>query len=126
MPTHTHPHHHPPHPTPSAAPQVLISTGRDRGGALPPLPRYEARRTLVLLMAVGRLPQLHADLASQGYPDDAPVAVIERSTHPDERVTRGPLSGIAALAAAVGVAAPAIIVVGCCLEVLQADAPVGT
>ena len=98
---------------------MLITTGRDRGGALPPLPAFEARRSLVLLMAVGRLPRLHADLAALGYPDEAPVAVIERSTHPDERVTRAPLHRIAVEAARVGVTSPAVIVVGHCLDVLS-------
>lgn len=100
---------------------MLITTGRDRGGALPPLPPYEPRRSLVLLMAVSRLPRLHADLGELGYPDDAPVAVIERSTHPDERVTRAPLAAVAAEAARLGVASPAIIVVGTCVDVLLGE-----
>ena len=102
--------------------QLLISTGRDRGGAFPPLPSFEARRSLVLLMAVGRLPLLHADLSILGYPDDLPVAIIERSTHPDERITRAPLSAIAEVAARLEVSSPAIIVVGLCVDVLAEPA----
>lgn len=98
--------------------QVLITTGRDKGGALPALPRYDAKRTLVLLMAVGRLPTLAADLGALGFPADTPTAVIERSTHPDERVTRAPLARIADVAESVGVRSPAVIVVGHCLDVL--------
>ena len=100
--------------------QVLISTGRDRGGALPPLPAFEEKRSLILLMAVGRLPLLLADLTALGYPEDVPVVIIERSTHPDERVTRAPLSRIAVEAARVGVASPAVIIVGRCNNVLEA------
>jgi uroporphyrin-III C-methyltransferase len=100
--------------------QVLIATGRDKGGALPSLPPFDPKRTLVLLMAVGRLPTLATDLGALGFPADTPVAVIERSTHPDERVTRATLGGIAEAALRVGVRSPAVLVIGQCLDVLTA------
>jgi uroporphyrin-III C-methyltransferase len=96
-----------------AANQLLISTGQGRGGAFPDLPRWEPSRTLVLLMAVGRAGKLRADLCDErGYPEDTPVAVIERGTHPDERVTRTTLAGLAAAAEVRRFESPAVMVVG--------------
>jgi uroporphyrin-III C-methyltransferase len=96
-----------------AANQVIFSTGQGRGGEFPDLPPFSPSRTLVLLMAVGRIPLLFEDLCSKrGYPSDTPVAVIERATQPTQRVTRATLAGLAAAAAAAGVESPAAIVVG--------------
>ena len=102
-----------------AASSLLIATGVGRGGALPPLPPYDPTRTLVLLMAVGRLPTLAADLGA-AYPPDTLVAVIERATHADQRVTTGTLADIGARAEAAGVVAPAVIVVGAVVGALEA------
>ena len=103
-----------------AANQVLISTGQGRGGTLPQLSPYVEGRTLVLLMAVGRIPHLAADL--HDYPQDSPVAIIERASHPDERVTRTTLANIAPDAAAAGVESPAVIVIGPVVDVLVREA----
>jgi uroporphyrin-III C-methyltransferase len=46
-----------------SANQVLVSTGQGRGGSLPPLSPFVEGRTLVLLMAVARIPRLAVDLA---------------------------------------------------------------
>ena len=103
-----------------SASSVLITTGMGRGGEFPPLPPYDAERTLVLLMAVKRLPALADDLGRVGYPLDVPVAIVERATQSDERVTCAPLSGIAAAAAAAGVTSPAVVIVGFVVNVRSA------
>jgi uroporphyrin-III C-methyltransferase len=104
-----------------AANQVLFSTGQGRGGGFPDVPRFDAARTLVLLMAVGRIPQLRDDLCAQrGYPEDTPVAVVERATHADQRVTRSTLGALAAAAAAAGIESPAVIIVGAVCTALEA------
>lgn len=68
--------------------------------------------TLVFLMGVGRLPEIAAELRANGRPADEPVAVIEKGTTPDQRMTIATLATIADLAAARGVQSPAVIVVG--------------
>ena len=100
--------------------QLLISTGQGRGGTFPDLPQWEPSRTLVLLMAVGRAGKLRADLCDErGYPVDTPVAVIERGTQPDERITRTTLLELAAVADELKFESPAVIVVGGVVEVGQ-------
>ena len=103
-----------------AANQVIISTGQGRGGAFPDLPPFEPSRTLVLLMGVARAGKLRADLCdARGYPEACPVAVIERGTHPDERITRTTLGELAAVAEAMQppLSSPAVIVVGAVVAV---------
>jgi len=68
--------------------------------------------TLLFLMGVGRLPEIAAELVANGRPADEPVAVIERGTTPEQRVTVGSLNTIADAAAARGVQSPAVVVVG--------------
>jgi uroporphyrin-III C-methyltransferase/precorrin-2 dehydrogenase/sirohydrochlorin ferrochelatase len=68
--------------------------------------------TLVLLMAVALLPDHVTRLLDAGADADTPVAIIENATLPTQRVTRAPLASVADVAAAQGVRAPAVIVVG--------------
>ena len=68
--------------------------------------------TLIFLMGVSRLPEIAHELAAHGRGSDEPVAVIERGTTPDQRVTVATLSTIADRAAERDVRSPAVIVVG--------------
>ncbi|MCZ3386743.1 MAG: uroporphyrinogen-III C-methyltransferase [Actinomycetia bacterium] len=68
--------------------------------------------TLLFLMGVSRLPEIAAELQSHGRPSGEPVAVIEKGTTADQRVTLATLGTIAARAADRGVQSPAVIVVG--------------
>jgi uroporphyrin-III C-methyltransferase/precorrin-2 dehydrogenase/sirohydrochlorin ferrochelatase len=68
--------------------------------------------TVVVLMGVAALPGLVRDALVGGVDPDVPVAVVERATLPDQRVTHAPLHEVAAVAAARGVRAPAVVVVG--------------
>jgi uroporphyrin-III C-methyltransferase/precorrin-2 dehydrogenase/sirohydrochlorin ferrochelatase len=68
--------------------------------------------TLLFLMGVGRLAEIAAELVTHGRPLDQPVAVVERGTLPDQRVTRATLGTIAEVAADQQVANPAVIVIG--------------
>ena len=103
-----------------AANQVLLSTGQGRGGSFPDLPPFDATRTLVLLMAVGRIPLLRADLCEQrAYPEHTPVAIIERATHPTQRITRTTLADLARDAGAADVQSPAVLVIGSVCSALE-------
>jgi uroporphyrin-III C-methyltransferase / precorrin-2 dehydrogenase / sirohydrochlorin ferrochelatase len=68
--------------------------------------------TVVLLMGVGTLRESASALAANGRGPDCPVAIVENGYAPDQRVTIGTLRTIAAQAEAVGVANPAVVVVG--------------
>jgi uroporphyrin-III C-methyltransferase/precorrin-2 dehydrogenase/sirohydrochlorin ferrochelatase len=79
--------------------------------------------TLVILMGVGRLDALTQGLLAQGRPEDTPVAVIERGTLPEQRVTRATLATIAARSREVGVESPAVIVLGDVAGLAESLAP---
>lgn len=101
------------------ADQVLITTGRGRGGAVPDMPPYSPTRTTIFLMAAERLAQLARDLVARGYPATTPVAVVERATCEDQRVLRSTLDRVGREAAAWAVQAPATVVVGAVCDVLH-------
>ncbi|HEX8158238.1 MAG TPA: uroporphyrinogen-III C-methyltransferase [Solirubrobacteraceae bacterium] len=68
--------------------------------------------TLVFYMGVRKLERIASRLVAAGRAPDEPVAVVQRGTFADQRTVAGTLSNIAGLAAAAGVRAPAITVVG--------------
>ncbi|WP_394255214.1 siroheme synthase family protein [Pseudoclavibacter helvolus] len=68
--------------------------------------------TLIVLMGVSALGRICGELVDAGVRDDMPVAIIENGHTPRQRVTRGSLRTIDATARSVGVANPAIIVIG--------------
>ncbi|MBI4568436.1 MAG: uroporphyrinogen-III C-methyltransferase [Planctomycetes bacterium] len=68
--------------------------------------------TLVVFMGARTLAGVSEALVSGGRAASTPAAVIENGTTPRQRVVEGPLAEIASLAAARGVGAPAILVVG--------------
>ena len=68
--------------------------------------------TLVVLMGVATLPALVAGLVAEGKDATTPVAIIERASTAQQRVTVGTLETIAATAARVEVRNPAVIVIG--------------
>jgi uroporphyrin-III C-methyltransferase/precorrin-2 dehydrogenase/sirohydrochlorin ferrochelatase len=68
--------------------------------------------TLILLMAMGRLAEISAELIEHGRPAGTPSAVIQHGTLPGQRVLRAPLAELAERAAAEGFGAPAVVVIG--------------
>jgi uroporphyrinogen III methyltransferase/synthase len=68
--------------------------------------------TLVFYMGVRALERIAERLQAEGRPPQEPVAVIERGTLPGQRTVAGTLADIAARAAAEGIRAPAVTVVG--------------
>jgi uroporphyrin-III C-methyltransferase/precorrin-2 dehydrogenase/sirohydrochlorin ferrochelatase len=75
--------------------------------------------TLVLLMAMDRLDLIAKTLVEHGKDPATPSAVIHRATTPAQRVVRGRLDAIAELARRDGVGAPAVVVIGEVVDVLE-------
>jgi uroporphyrin-III C-methyltransferase/precorrin-2 dehydrogenase/sirohydrochlorin ferrochelatase len=68
--------------------------------------------TVVFYMGVAHLSRIIARLRACGAAADHPAAIIERATLPGERVVRGTLSTLEALAGAASIVAPALLIVG--------------
>ncbi|HVL94670.1 MAG TPA: uroporphyrinogen-III C-methyltransferase [Solirubrobacteraceae bacterium] len=68
--------------------------------------------TLVFYMGVRALPRIASKLREGGRGDNQPVAVIERGTLPGQRTLLATLADVAERAAAEGIRAPAITLVG--------------
>ncbi|AOU97824.1 uroporphyrinogen-III C-methyltransferase [Acidihalobacter yilgarnensis] len=70
------------------------------------------QHTLVFYMPLHELRRICAQLAAHGLPTDWPAALVIDGTQPSQRVLRGTLVSLPQLAEEVGVAAPAILMVG--------------
>lgn len=85
-----------------------VVTGHEE---LPGLPTG-GDHTLVVLMGVAGLRETAARLVAAGRPADCPVGIVENGWTPQQRTTLGTLADIADRAERVGVASPAVVVVG--------------
>jgi len=68
--------------------------------------------TLVFYMGVRALPRIAEQLMAGGRPADEPVAVVERGTLPGQRTLLSTLTDVGERAAAEGIRAPAVALVG--------------
>ncbi|HDX8377438.1 TPA: uroporphyrinogen-III C-methyltransferase [Aeromonas dhakensis] len=94
------------------AQSVRFVTAHGKGGAKDldwPLLAKD-RQTLVFYMGLSSCATIREQLLAHGKGGDTPVALIERGTQPSQRVIRGTLDQLPALA--VGVESPALIMVG--------------
>ncbi|ORX70263.1 uroporphyrin-III C-m [Linderina pennispora] len=101
------------------ADQVLVLSGANRHGDLPSIPEFLATRTLVILMSVKRLKDIVGLLGSAGYPQDLPLAIVERAGCSDQRTVRGTVQTIVGIIERVGHNPPGLIVVGHAVNVLS-------
>jgi uroporphyrin-III C-methyltransferase/precorrin-2 dehydrogenase/sirohydrochlorin ferrochelatase len=90
---------------------VLITSGH-AGPDAAACAAMSAGATVVVLMGVTALAQFITAAVDGGVPADMPVAIIEKGTTPQERITRGTVSTIVRIAKETGVKPPAIIVIG--------------
>jgi uroporphyrin-III C-methyltransferase/precorrin-2 dehydrogenase/sirohydrochlorin ferrochelatase len=70
------------------------------------------RRTLAFYMGVGKLAAIQAQLTTHGRQAATPIAIVERGSHVDQRVTTGTLGELADIAARGEIASPAMLFVG--------------
>jgi uroporphyrin-III C-methyltransferase / precorrin-2 dehydrogenase / sirohydrochlorin ferrochelatase len=105
------------------AQSVTFVTGHVSDGALPDW-RFFANpaHTVVFYMGVAQLSAITARLRAAGAQGEHPVALIEQATLPGQRVLRGTLADIGALASAHKVAPPALLIVGAVAALAGADA----
>ncbi len=73
------------------------------------LSRHNA--TMVIFLSVGMIEKVRDELL-KGYPEDTPVAVIERVSWHDERIIKGALKDLAEMVKNAGIAKTALIYVG--------------
>jgi len=105
------------------ASSFAVATGREAEGKEKRSVSYaalaKAADTLVILMGVGNLENIVRELLDAGVDPDTPVAIVEKATLPDQRVTVAPLSRIVEEARRRGVKPPAVIVVGRVVELRE-------
>ncbi|TYJ51884.1 uroporphyrinogen-III C-methyltransferase [Cryptococcus floricola] len=102
------------------AESLILCTGVGRQGRAVQLPGYVRSRTLVLLMGVARIQQIVDTLLSPdspgrdgpAFPAHLPIAIIERASSPDQRLTLSTLARIAPALAELDERPPGMIVVG--------------
>ncbi len=95
--------------------QTVIIT---RYGKRTPVPEKERLRklakhkaTMLIFLSVDRINELATELLL-GYPEDTPVAVVQRATWHDEKIIRGTLKDIAQKVKDAKITRTAIIVIG--------------
>lgn len=100
-------------------PEVSQSVVVTRRAGRTPVPAAESIRsfaahgaTMVIFLSVGMIRELATDLLAGGYPEDTPVAVVEKASWPGERLVRGTLADIAARVEEAGITRTALVYVG--------------
>lgn len=76
------------------------------------IPPFHPRMTVVLLMGVGTLTEWVEVLRREGYPEDWPLAFIERGAHVDQRVLKTTVGESVEAVAAFQLKSPAVAIVG--------------
>jgi precorrin-4 C11-methyltransferase len=74
------------------------------------------RTTMVIFLSVSMIDRVRDELISGGYPEDTPVAVVEKASWPEERIVRGTLKEIAESVKDAGIVKTALIIVGDALK----------
>lgn len=100
--------------------QTVIITRLEGRTPVPPkeklgtLASHEA--TMCIFLSVHMLDNVVAELIEGGYPDDTPVAIVQKASWPEQKIYQGTLKTIAAIIKEAGVDRTAMIVVGRCLD----------
>lgn len=96
----------------NVADQVLVCTGTGRKGVLPKIPDFVPNRTAVFLMALHRADLLTKELLAHEWDPEVPVAIVERASCPDQRVTRTLLKYLPQVIEEIGSRPPGLLVIG--------------
>ncbi|KAG0234126.1 hypothetical protein BGW42_006866 [Actinomortierella wolfii] len=104
--------------------QVVITTAQAKGGVLPTnFPTYDAKRTVVILMGVGKAREIADRMMADdlGWPKDVPVVIVENAHCPQERVLDATLETLAHVVEQHKAVPPAVFVVGWAGNVLRSS-----
>ncbi|KAF9155370.1 hypothetical protein DFQ26_009754 [Actinomortierella ambigua] len=104
------------------ADQVVITTAQAKGGVLPTnFPTYDAKRSVVILMGVGKAREIADRMMAQdlGWPAEVPVVIVENAHCPQERVMDATLATLAQVVDQHRAVPPAVFVVGWAGNVLR-------
>ncbi|KAF9571124.1 hypothetical protein EC968_000982 [Mortierella alpina] len=103
------------------ASQFLVCTGTGSQDTIPDTPTYVAHRTTVFLMALHRLEGLVKDLKTAGYPDELPVAIVERASAHDQRCVKATVGTVVQVVKEAGYRPPGILIAGWACDALAQD-----
>ncbi|KAG0364185.1 tetrapyrrole methylase [Gamsiella multidivaricata] len=98
-----------------SADQVVITTAQAKGGVLPEnFPTYDDKKTVVILMGVGKAKEISERMQSGalGWPADVPVVIVENAHCPNERTMDATLGTLAQVVEEQKAVPPAVFVVG--------------
>ncbi len=100
---------------PEVAQTVIITRQEGRT----PVPEFEKLRllashqtTMLIFLSVSMMDKVVQELIAGGYPEDTPVAIVEKATWDDETILLGNLNTIAAQVEEAGIKKTALICVG--------------
>ncbi|KAF9968650.1 hypothetical protein BGZ70_000967 [Mortierella alpina] len=105
-----------------SADQVVITTAQAKGGVLPDnFPTYDAKKTVVILMGVGKAQEISELMqsAALGWPADVPVVVVENAHCANERAMDATLETLAQVVEEQKAVPPSVFVVGWAGSVLR-------
>lgn len=106
-------------------PALVFLTGKEAPGR--DRTNWEAlaklNATIVILMGMSNLERNARRLIKYGKNPETPVAVIERGCRKEQRVVTGPLVGISKIVEQSGVKAPAVIVIGNVVKLMDKLSP---
>jgi uroporphyrin-III C-methyltransferase len=95
------------------ADRVTMLTARGAGDVDLSLPTYQSDQTYLWLMGMRTIDTLMSRLVHEaGFPKALPAAIVSRAHHPNQRAIRSTLGELAKDADALGIAAPAVIILG--------------
>lgn len=96
--------------------QTVIITRQEGRTPVPDLERLRLlathQTTMLIFLSVSMIETVVLELLAGGYPQDTPVAVVEKATWDDERIVMGTLADIAAKIREADISKTAIICVG--------------
>ncbi|GJJ75392.1 precorrin-2 dehydrogenase / sirohydrochlorin ferrochelatase [Entomortierella parvispora] len=98
-----------------SADQVIITTAQAKGGVLPDnFPTYDLKKTVVILMGVGKAQEISELMQSSslGWPSDVPVVIVENAHCPNERTMDATLGTLAQVVKESKAVPPSVFVVG--------------
>ncbi len=100
-------------------PEVTQTVIFTRQAGRTPVPERESLRNLAriqasmcIFLSVSMIDKVVEELTGGGYPEDTPVAVVEKASWPDERIVRGTLADIGDAVRTSGIRKTAMILVG--------------